>query len=75
MNILYVNNAGAGFADEVDVKAKTTIGEFFKTQMKGCKPEDSLIRVNREIVTADYVLQEGDRVTITPTHIEGATRK
>ena len=33
---------------------------------------DYLIRVNRQPVPKDYVLQDGDRVTMTPTKIEGA---
>jgi sulfur carrier protein ThiS len=37
------------------------------------QPEDYLIRVNRQPVTRDQVLQEGDRLTITPVKIEGAT--
>ena len=36
------------------------------------RPEDYLIRVNRQPVPRDYVLQANDRVTVTPTKIEGA---
>lgn len=72
MNVLFISNSGAGFAGEVEVAAKTTVGQFFKAQMKkGYKPDDYLIRVNRQIVTEKQVLQEGDRITVTPTHIEG----
>ena len=49
-----------------------TVEQFFKDQMPGRKPEDYLIRVNRQPVPRDYVLQENDRITITPTKIEGA---
>jgi sulfur carrier protein ThiS len=72
MKVLFINNAGAGFAGEVTVKPKTTVSQFFKTQMKNSKPEDCLIRVNRQVVTAKQVLRPGDRITITPTKIEGA---
>ena len=37
-------------------------------------PEDYLIRVNRLPAGADQVLHEGDRVSMTPTKIEGAAR-
>jgi len=40
--------------------------------MPNAKAEDFLIRVNRQPVARDRVLQEGGRVTITPTKIEGA---
>ena len=36
------------------------------------KESNYLIRVNRQPVSADQVLVEGDRVSITPTKIEGA---
>lgn len=74
MRILYINNTGAGFADHVEVEANTTVEKFFTQRMPGCGPCDYLIRVNRQPVSRDQVLQEGDRVSITPTKIEGARR-
>ena len=72
MRILYVNNNGSGFADYVSVTDGTTVEQFFTIKMEGAQTSDYLIRVNRQPVPKDYVLQEGDRVTITPTKIEGA---
>jgi sulfur carrier protein ThiS len=72
MRILYINNDGAGFADYVDVEPGKTIDQFFKDKMSQSTPSDFLIRVNRQPVPQDYVLQENDRVTITPVKIEGA---
>ena len=43
-----------------------------KTWLPDRKADDYLIRVNRQPVARDTVLQEGDRVTMTPTKIEGA---
>lgn len=72
MDVLFISNSGAGFADEVECEKGTTVGDFFKDMMKkGDKPENYLIRVNRQIVTESQVLQEGDRITVTPTKIEG----
>jgi len=48
-----------------------TVEKFFSQKMPGREPEDYLIRVNRQPVARDYVLQEDDRVTVTPTKIEG----
>ena len=73
MQILFIDNDGGGFADYVEVVEGTTVEQFFAGQMAGRKPEDYLIRVNRQPVSRDQVLQEGDRVTVTPTKIEGAT--
>jgi len=72
MRLLYVNNDGGGFADYVEVSPGMTVEIFFNEKMPNRKPDDFLIRVNRQPVARDYVLQEGDRVTVTPTKIEGA---
>jgi len=73
MRVLFINNDGAGFADYLTIAEGTTVEQFFKTQMAGRRGEDFLIRVNRQPVARDQVLREGDRVTITPTKIEGAS--
>ena len=72
MRIMYINNSGGGFADYLQLTEETTVEKFFKEKMPSQKPEDYLIRVNRQPVPRDYVLQEGDRITITPTKIDGA---
>ena len=72
MESLFINNQGAGFADYVEVAAHTTVQKLFEKQMPDCKPEDYLIRVNRQPAARDEVLKEGDRVSFTPTKIEGA---
>ena len=72
MRILYINNSGGGFADYVDADANTSIDKFFSQKMPHEKAEDYLIRVNRQPVPRDYVLQDNDRITITPTKVDGA---
>lgn len=72
MRLLYINNDGGGFADYVDVTEGITVETFFKDKMQGRKPEDYLIRVNRQPVPREYILKDGDRITVTPTKIEGA---
>ncbi len=72
MKILYVNNDGGGFADYVQVAEGTTIEAFFAERITHGDPHDYLIRINRQLATADQVLQDGDRVSFTPVKIEGA---
>jgi hypothetical protein len=72
MRILFINNDGAGFADYIEVADRITIGELFQQRLPHGKPHDYLIRVNRQPVSIDHCLAEGDRVSITPTKIEGA---
>jgi hypothetical protein len=72
MRILFVNNDGGGFADYIDIPHGTTIQELFEREMHQAKPDNYLIRVNRQPVPRSQVLVEGDRLSITPTKIEGA---
>ena len=73
MRIMYINNEGSGFADNIEIAPGTTIAKLFQDKING-KVTDYLIRVNRQPTTSDYVLQENDRISITPTKIEGAIR-
>ena len=72
MRILWINNDLGGFADYLDITENTTVEKFFNQQLPGRQAEDYLIRVNRQPVARGYVLQEGDRVTATPTKVDGA---
>jgi hypothetical protein len=72
MRILYINNDGGGFADHIDIPDGQTVQELFAARLPQGKPQNYLIRVNRQPVTPDQVLQEGDRVSFTPVKIEGA---
>lgn len=71
MQIFYINNQGGGFADTIEIAHDTTVAQLFAARVNG-SAADYLIRVNRQPVTSDTVLQPGDRVTITPLKIEGA---
>lgn len=71
MKVLFINNDGAGFADYVEIQPNTSVQSFFDQRCSG-KPANYLIRVNRQPVASGCLLQDGDRITITPTKIEGA---
>ena len=72
MKVFLINNDGGGVADYVDIEDATTIDQFFASQMSGQRPDGYMIRVNRDQVQASYTLKEDDRVSITPTKVEGA---
>ena len=72
MRILVNNNDGGGFADFVEVPEGTTVRAMFERTVKSNSPANYLIRVNRQPVPQEQVLLEGDRVSFTPTKIEGA---
>ena len=72
MRILFINNDGGGFADHIEVEPSTTLAKLFAQRLPEARAAHYLIRVNRQPASADQVLQEGDRVSFTPTKIEGA---
>jgi hypothetical protein len=72
VQIYYINNAGAGFAERIEVADGTTVGQLFADRMPGRRPDDYLVRVDRQPAAADEPLAPGCRVSITPTKIEGA---
>ncbi len=72
MKVLLINNDGAGFADYIEIASDTTVQDLFAQRIGAGKEANYLIRVNRLPVARDQVLKEGDRVSITPTKIEGA---
>lgn len=72
IKILFLNNEGAGFADYLDIEEGTSVEKFFAKRFSGRGASEFLIRVNRQPVARDYVLKDGDRITVTPTKIEGA---
>ena len=72
MKILFINCARGGFADHLELPAATTVATLLCEQVPHGKAADYLIRVNRQPAPANQVLQQGDRVSFTPTKIEGA---
>ena len=73
MRVMVLNNDGGGFADYVDINHGTTVRELFQRQVTQGDPSDYLIRVNRQHAASGQILCDGDRVSITPTKIHGAT--
>ena len=72
MKILFINNNGGGFADHIVVEEGTTVQKLFAEKVPKERPQDYLIRVNRQPASAEQVLHDGDRVSFTPVKIEGA---
>ncbi len=72
MKVLFLNNDGGGFADYVEIDENTTVDQFFALKLSESKSEDYLIRVNRQPVSKDTTLQDGDRISVTPVKIDGA---
>lgn len=60
-------NDGAAFADTIEVADGLTVAQLFTQRLPYGKPQNYLLRVNRQLTMSDDVLQARDRVSITPT--------
>ncbi|WP_145046510.1 MoaD/ThiS family protein [Gimesia chilikensis] len=56
----------------MEVATGTTVSQLFEQRMASANASDYLIRVNRQPCPPDQTFQDGDRISITPTKIEGA---
>ena len=72
MKVLFINNDGGGFAGPLEVEEGTTVQQLFQQQIPHGRPEDYLIRVDRQPAAAQQPLQENQRISFTPLKIEGA---
>lgn len=75
INVTLVSNDGAGLPVQIPVAEGTTLEKFLEVSFEG-NPDEFVIRVrcNGTSVTVheDYVLQDGDRVSLAPTKVDGA---
>ena len=70
--LLYTSTRGGGWADCLDVPEGQSVETLFHERMAGQQLGHFLICVNRQPVSPDTVLQEGDRVTIEPLETDAA---
>lgn len=74
VNVTLVTNDGAGLPKRIQVVEGTTLEKFLGVSFDGHPDEFTIrIRANGLSVEAhvDYVLQEGDRVSLSPRKIQG----
>jgi sulfur carrier protein ThiS len=64
--LMYAASRCGGWADCLDLPEGLSVEKLFRERMAGQQPEDFLVRVNHQPVGPDTLLQDGDRVTITP---------
>jgi len=68
--VLFINNDGGGFADSVAFTPGTTLAAFISG--RGVSIANKMVRVNNNLADAGYVLQNGDKVSVTPLKVQGA---
>lgn len=73
IKVFLICNSGGGFAEHRYIKKGTSVVSFFNDFYENnARPADYHLRVNGLPCPADYILQEGDRVTFTPTKVSAA---
>lgn len=75
IEVTLVSNNGGGIPVRIPVTEGTTIEKFLEVSFDG-NPDDFTVRVRCNgtsvQVHRDYVLHDGDRVSLAPTKVEGA---
>jgi len=71
IKIHVINNDGAGYAKDVEVVPGTSVSAFVSTNVTA-DASRYRIHVNANPATPNQVLQQGDRVVITPIKVAGA---
>lgn len=75
MRIFLTSTSDTGFADFVSLPAGSTVKTLWERHMGTQDPAKYVIRCERFTggrMPADFVLQDGDRVTISPHKVAGA---
>jgi hypothetical protein len=75
INVTLVSNDGSGLPCRIPVVEGTTMERFLEVSFEG-NPDDFTIRIrtNGTSVEAhrDYVLQDGDRISMSPKKVDGS---
>ncbi len=69
-SIFFTDNSGAGFSDNLEIDSNLTVEMFLSS--RGVDLKNFGVRVNRQPANMNYVIQDGDRVTLQPLKIAGA---
>jgi hypothetical protein len=73
MEIMFLHHRDDGFVGPVEVEPGTTLRTFLTKQIGGFDSSNCTVRLNRDQVSSfDCVLQDGDKVAVTPSKVTGA---
>lgn len=75
IDVTMVSNSGSGLPNRIPISEGTTLEKFLEVHFEE-NQDDFTVRVRANgasvEVHRDYILQDGDRVSLTPTKIDGA---
>jgi hypothetical protein len=76
IRIFLTSTAETGFADYLTLPSGSTIKDLWARHMGTQDPSKYVIRVERQpgLLAEDFLLEDGDRITITPHKVAGAEK-
>jgi hypothetical protein len=76
IRVFLTSTSDTGFADFVSLPAGATIKDLWRQHMGTQDPSKYVIRVERHtgLLPEDFLLQDGDKVTVTPHKVAGAEK-
>ena len=74
IRIFLTSTSSTGFADYISLPAGSTVKTLWERHMGTQDPRKYVIRVERHtgLLPEDFILEDGDRVTISPHKVAGA---
>jgi len=74
IRVFLTSTSDTGFADYISLPAGSTIKNLWERHMGTQDPSKYVIRVERHQgrLPVDFILQDGDRVTVSPHKVAGA---
>lgn len=75
IQVFLTSTSETGFADYVELPVGANLGDLWAAKFEEKDPKNFVIRIEREpgnTLPRSFVLQDGDRVTVTPHKFEGA---
>lgn len=72
MKVLYLDQAGNGLADEVEMVEGATVEDFLRQKKGSASLGDFTVMVNRVEASPGQRLNNGDIVSVTPKKYGGA---
>ena len=72
MKVLYLDQAGRGLADEVEMPEGSSVEDFLRTKKGSDSIGDFEVSINREDAVPGQQLNNGDIISVTPKKYGGA---
>jgi len=68
ITVKLLDSSATGGTRNVEVSTGTTVSQLISAHT-GANPEACMVRVNRASADLETIVNDGDRVTVTPTNI------